>query len=228
MPTARPSISSGRAAASATATDLAADASLGTARAGRLGSLILTTRCRIGRVGLDAPCRHRGARSASPGRPLGRRARSAPVAQVPRHREHHPAFAEGVRHPALQGRPRRVREGPATRTCGARSTAASARMTRFKGKDKVKSWGDRQAKLPTQGDGGGGAQARRHHARNVDRQNALCRRPERRRWRGPGARRRKAAQASGGARMSAARARRNAAARQADGWHVNKELRLGG
>jgi hypothetical protein len=48
-------------------------------------------------------------------------------------------------------------------------------MTRFKGRDRVKSWGREIAKtlLPPQGLCGGGVQAGRDHARHVERRNIL-------------------------------------------------------
>lgn len=56
--------------------------------------------------------------------------------------------------------------------------AASGLMTRFKGRDKVKSWGQAIAKrlLPPQGLRRRGAQAGGDHARHVERRNVLCRR----------------------------------------------------
>jgi transposase len=66
----------------------------------------------------------------------------------------------------VQGRISKAGDGDVRR---ALYEAASALLTRFKRKDKVKSWGagDCQARLAPQGHGGGGAQARRDHACDV-------------------------------------------------------------
>lgn len=66
----------------------------------------------------------------------------------------------------VQGRISKAGDGHVRR---ALYEAASALLTRFKRKDKVKSWGagDCQARLAPQGHGGGGAQARRDHACDV-------------------------------------------------------------
>jgi transposase len=76
--------------------------------------------------------------------------------------------------------------------------AASAMLTRYKGKTVLKSWGpeDRQA-LPQEGGGGGGPQARGYHARDVARRHGLRRSAARRRRAD-----RQGAQASGRPRMT--------------------------
>jgi transposase len=82
--------------------------------------------------------------------------------------------------------------------------AASALLTRFKRKDKVKSWGlaiARQALLAPQGDGGGGAQAGRDYACDVGRRHVLLWRSGGNTGGGARARRREGTQASQDQRM---------------------------
>ena len=101
----------------------------------------------------------------------------------------------------VQGRISKAGDGDVRR---ALYEAASALMTRFKGRDKVRDLGlgAGQAQLPPQGDGGRSAQAGGDHARHVDGWNLLRRRCGGQRQRTPSTRRHEGWQAAGSPGMS--------------------------